>query len=59
MRVGKLLKLIFSFFTNLPLTEPIIKYSAKNTRRGKKMDCAFEVYFLFLFAEGVVEKLFS
>lgn len=44
MRVGKLL--IFSYFINSSVTESIIKYLAKKTRR-KKMDCAFEVYFLF------------
>lgn len=53
LRVGKLL--IFSYFTDLSVTESIIKYLAKKTRR-KKMDCAFEVYFLFLFAVKVAER---
>lgn len=53
MRVGKLLKLIFSYFTNLSLTEPIIKYSAKNTRREKqKRIVHFRFIFCFYLWEG-------
>ena len=53
MRVGKLLKLIFSYFTNLSLTEPIIKYSAKNTRREKQKRIGrFRFIFCFYLWEG-------
>ena len=59
MRVGKLLKLIFSYFTNLSLTEPIIKYSAKNTRREKqKRMFILGLFFVFICGRDGGEIIF-